>query len=361
MAPLYLGSAASDAFYMGGNPVQKIYLGSTEVWAPGGGAVSLLYSPHTGNGSTKANAGLGPNSHLIWSFNLSATQEPYVSVRDLSPAATSFQYIRRLDATNQTFSSSSITSWDDTQPTFGSATYFNQNLYQFRQFAFQGRGTAGGVITDTSGAITTYHMCDPGTGWNITTYTGNGVASSTMGHGCGQEPDFVMVWRTGDTGSGSAKVYYRGLAQSGFMGSWGSFGASTADPEAFNATTMQTGSFVSQNYNSNNIRYNMFCIYDVPGKVATGTISGAGSGTVNLNCGFTPKVFYHKASSQNNDHYWCFRESGGTGNADIYRYSDINSYQTNQSSIQFTASGVDFAAGQVGNNGSSTSVWFAIA
>jgi hypothetical protein len=362
MAPLYLGSSTSDAFYMGGSAVQKIYLGSTEVWAPGGGGVSLLYGPHSGSGAGKDAPHLGPNSHLILSFNLNATQEPFVSVRDTSPAATSFQYVRRLDATSQTFSSSSILTWDDTQPRFGSGTQFNQNFYQYRQFAFQGNGgSAGSAITDTNGTITTYHMCDPGIGWNITTYAGNGTANSTMGHGCGQEPDFIMTWRNGDTGSGSTKIYHRGLGQSGFWGGNGSFVTSSSDPNTFTATTMQTGSFVSQNYNSNSIYYAMLCIYNVAGKVQTGTLNEAGSGTFSINCGFTPKVFYYKASSQSSDHYWCFRESGGTGNCDIYRYSDINEYNTNQTSVQFTATGVDFAAGQIGNNGSSTIVWFAIA
>jgi len=361
MAPLYLGSATSDAFYMGGNAVQRIYLGGTEVWAPGGGgSFSLLYGPHQGSGGSKAAPHLGPNSNFILSLNLSAKQEPYVSVRDTSPANIPFQYIRRLDATNSTFSSSSILSWDDTQPTFGSAVYFNQNFYQFRQFALQGNGSAS-AIEDTSGTITSYHMCNPGIGWNITTYTGNGVANSTIGHGCGQEPDLIMVWRTNSTSSGSTKIYHRGLGKSGFWGSNGSWVTSTSDFNTFTTSTMQTGSFVSQNYNTNGAQYAMLCFYNVAGKVAVGTLNEAGSGTHSLNLGFTPKVFHSKTPDASFDYDWRFREAGGTGNTDRYQWAGVNDYQTNESTAVFTATGIDLAAGQKGNDGTNQIIYLAIA
>jgi hypothetical protein len=105
----------------------------------------------------------------------------------------------------------------------------------------------------------------------------------------------------------------------------------------------------------------MLCFYNVAGKVAVGTLNEAGSGTHSLNLGFTPKVFHSKTPDASFDYDWRFREAGGTGNTDRYQWAGVNDYQTNESTAVFTATGIDLAAGQKGNDGTNQIIYLAIA
>jgi len=75
--------------------------------------------------------------------------------------------------------------------TVGSGNITNENSQTF--VAWQWKANGGTTSTNSSGSITSTVQANTTAGFSIVTYTGNGSAGATIGHGLGVAPDVIIV------------------------------------------------------------------------------------------------------------------------------------------------------------------------
>jgi len=103
--------------------------------------------------------------------------------------ATKFLYSNQTDAEGTT--ANTPTSFDSDGFTIGDDnSNFYYNGYNFVYWGWRADGTSGSSNTD--GTITSTVSANTTSGFSIVSYTGNST-DSTIGHGLGQKPDFIMV------------------------------------------------------------------------------------------------------------------------------------------------------------------------
>ena len=155
---------------------------------------------YTGNGSTQTISGLNMSPDLVWIKNRS---EGFSNIlTDTVRGATNKLISDRTDAENTT----------DADQIYGTLEAFTSDGFTVNVGTFA--GTAGGqlnktsipyvawawdagssTVTNTAGSITgtVSVRANATAGFSIVTYTGNGVAGATVGHGLGVAPSMIII------------------------------------------------------------------------------------------------------------------------------------------------------------------------
>jgi hypothetical protein len=95
----------------------------------------------------------------------------------------------------------------------GAINYINQNTHTFASWNWKANGTG---VSNTAGDITSTVSANTTSGLSIVSYTGNGTAGATVGHGLGSALNFIIIknrssaqgWVTGNSTSGYTKYIY---------------------------------------------------------------------------------------------------------------------------------------------------------
>ena len=141
---------------------------------------------------------------------------------------------------------------------------------------------AGGAASSNSdGTIASQVSVNTTAGFSIVTYTGNGTGNSTIGHGLGAIPDFIIVKRRDTTQSWGTKnpafnsaadpqVLYMNTTQAGQTDTnvWGT-------SAAFTNQTFTVGDWTGSNANGGT--YVAYCFKEVRGYSKFGTYTGTGN------------------------------------------------------------------------------------
>jgi len=139
---------------------------------------------------------------------------------------------------------------------------------------------AGGTASsNTDGDITSSVSANTTSGFSIVSYTGNGSAGSTVGHGLSQAPNMIISkrrsgtsnWQVGHDGLTSWDYYLQGLdttnAQSNSNNVWND----TAPSSSFYTVGTNVGT------NSSGSTYIAYCFHSVKGFSKFGSYTGNGS------------------------------------------------------------------------------------
>jgi len=143
---------------------------------------------YTGNNTSTSITGVGFQPDLTWfkRRDSSAQHSWFDSVRGVTKQLTS-------NLTNaDTTITDALTSFDSDGFTLGvdSGNYINFNSATYVSWSWLG---ANGTASNTDGSITSTVSANTTSGFSIVSYTGNGTANSTIGHGLGTIPDFIIV------------------------------------------------------------------------------------------------------------------------------------------------------------------------
>ena len=165
---------------------------------------------------------------------------------------------------------------------FTCGTSGNVNASGGTYVAWGWKANGGTTSTNTDGNITTTVQADTTAGFNILTYTGNGTANQSIGHGLGVTPD-VWIFKRRDAGSS----WVVGASDSSFFGGTSNhlilnntstistqnniFGASAA-----NSTLMRIGS--QTDVNASGGTYVCYAFAQKQGYSKFGTYEGTGFG-----------------------------------------------------------------------------------
>jgi len=173
---------------------------------------------YTGNGGTQSITGLGFSPSMVWLKGRSFADNH--NIADTVRGATNFVFP---NLTSQEFTSSGyLSSFDSDGFTLGSDGSINASGQTFVAWNWKANPMP---TVNTDGTIQSVVSANQAAGFSIVKWTGDGNASSTVGHGLSGTPDFIMLKDLTDAGNwNGAQV---GLASNEGIGLNSSAGAFT--------------------------------------------------------------------------------------------------------------------------------------
>jgi hypothetical protein len=232
---------------------------------------------YTGDGSNpRGITGVGFQPDFVWLKNRSAGWG-----HRLSNAVVGANYALETNSTNAELFQNQygyLTSFnsDGFTVTAGSTADYFTNSSGNNYVAWNWKANGAGV-TNTDGSITSTVSANPDAGFSIVTYTGNGSAGATVGHGLGVAPSMIIVknrsastnWHTFHTSLGPTKYLALNLTS----------GEGTAS-SVWNNTAPTTSVFsIADDGNNNGSGQSIiaYCFAAIPGYSAFGSYTGNGS------------------------------------------------------------------------------------
>jgi hypothetical protein len=139
---------------------------------------------YTGNGSTQSITGVGFQPDLVW-FKVRSEAGSHRIVNAVR-GNTKYLYPNTQDA--EATVTTNVTSFDSDGFSLGNGSV-NENTRTYASWNWLG---GNGTVTNTDGATTSTVSLNSTAGFSIVNYVGTGSAT-TVGHGLGSTPDFIMA------------------------------------------------------------------------------------------------------------------------------------------------------------------------
>jgi len=275
---------------------------------------------YTGNGSTLAVTGVGFQPDFVWLKSRGAARSHrwWDVLRGVTKGLSS-------DLTNAEYTESGLTAFDSNGFTLGSQSGSNTNAESF--VAWNWKANGAGVI-NTAGTITSNVSVNTTAGFSIITYTGNGYANQTVGHGLGVAPAFGILkdrdpntnndqWQIFHTAAGDKYGYFTTAAFVGTAEFYPTSGSSTT-------VTIARGSPAATT-NESGDRYVMYLFAPVAGYSAFGSYTGNNSATDGtfVYLGFRPRFLMIKSTSAGTE--WVMMDTVRPG-GNTYNLADTSLY-----------------------------------
>jgi len=255
---------------------------------------------YTGTGATLSITGVGFQPDFVWTKGRNVAFSHYLmdSVRGVG------RRIMSNSTSNEDINIFGVSSFDSDGFTLGTDTGANNNGSTFASWNWL---AANGTASNTQGSITSTVSANTTSGFSIVSYTGNGSASATIGHGLGTSNVGMIITKNRDQPDGWI-VYHKSLGANNYLV------LQTTDPSDVSAnkylsvptsTTYEIGN--SGDMNTNTEAYIAYCFAEVKGFSKFGKYDGnAGVGAFVNNfqhLGFKPAFVmikcYNAAESWN--------------------------------------------------------------
>ena len=197
-----------------------------------------------------------------------------------------------------------------------------------------------------SGSIQANVSANTTAGFSIVSYTANGTAGATVGHGLGVAPDVMFIKNRDNTGGGGTEswlVYHKSLGAHYKAASLDSNTTSHDHPDYFNDTEPTSSVFSlggGDNGNNSGEKNIAYCFTDIKGFAKHGSFIGNGSSDGPfIHTGFKPALIIGKNTSRSDD--WFMLDN----KRDTFNPVDQR-LQPNSSGTESTVTslGIDFCA-----------------
>ena len=253
-----------------------------------------------------------------------------------------------------------LSSFDTYGFTLASGAYgMNQSGGTFVAWQWAAGGTA---VSNTAGSITSQVSANTTSGFSVVTYTGNGSAGATVGHGLGAVPTFMVVKVTNSSNDWMVYSPLIGVSNALFLNLTD---AATASSSVWNNTTPTSSVFslgTNIRVNGNGLTYVGYIWTPVAGYSAFGSYTGNGStdGTF-VYLGFRPRFILSKA---NGNADWVIHDTSRNpyNVANYSLYPNTSGSEATLESFDILSNGfkIRSTAGNVNNNGT-TYIYMAFA
>ena len=256
------------------------------------GAQYMAATTYTGNGSTQS-INNGNNTTIATTF-----QPDFVWIKSRSDALGHRLLNSITGVYNYLISNSTLAESTDTT----SLTAFNSNGFSLGAAAANGFNTNGSTyvgwqwkangsgVSNTNGSITSTVSANTTAGFSVVTYTGNGTAGATIGHGLGVAPSMVII--KSRSGVRNWQVYHISIGNTGavFLNTTGATSTATTNWNNTSPTSSVVSLGTDGNVNANTETYVAYCFAAVAGYSAFGSYTGNAStdGTF-VYTGFRPR------------------------------------------------------------------------
>jgi hypothetical protein len=229
----------------------------------------------TGNGGTQSITGVGFQPSLVWGKSRSVNYEQ--SWIDFVRGGTKYLFSNGSSA--ESTDANAITSFNADGITLGSSPYIgNANGATYVGWNWL---ASNSTVSNTSGSITSTVSANTTARFSILTYTGNGTGNSTVGHGLGAVPNFIIVKsRTSADAWGTLSPSYVSAADPNIL-YLNNIAAEADDTNVwgtsanFTSSTFTVGTWNGSNANATD--YVAYCWSEIKGYSKFGKYTGNGS------------------------------------------------------------------------------------
>ncbi len=327
------------------------------------GRVAMAATTYTGNSSTNviSNAvnAVSFQPDLVWMKGRSGATDHalYDSVRgttlDLASNTTAAE-------TTQT---TGLTTFGAAGFTVGALAKVNTSAATYVGWQWKAGGTA---VSNTAGTITSSVSANTTAGFSVVTYTGNGSATASYGHGLGTTPQFIISKsrNNANADAGYWDVYHVSLASQYALflqGTNAAFLATSLWASAPTSTVVNIGNGSGVNSGSA-ATYVAYCWAPVAGYSAFGSYTGNGSADGPfIYTGFRPRYIMVKSSSAVENWYvWdSARDAYNVESAQLY--PNLSNAEASAVSIDANSNGFKCRSATVVNASGSTYIYAAFA
>lgn len=201
------------------------------------------------------------------------------------------------------------------------------------------------AIANTAGSITSQVSANPTAGFSVVTYTGNGTASATIGHGLAAVPKFYIVKSRTELASWYVYSHVIGPTKRLFLednSAW-STGPTWNDTNPTSMVFSISGSGVNNNAST----YVAYCFAEIPGYSKFGSYVGNGSTDGPFaHCGFLPRwVMIKETDTATNWYIWDTSRAISNPMGNTLRANQSNSDVSN-TPIDAVSNGFKLRSGQ---------------
>jgi len=267
---------------------------------------------YTGTGSSQSitfdgNSDMQPD--LWWQINRDLARGTYVA--DSSRGVT--KYLTTFTSNADSTVSNYVTSFDTDGFTLGNGdTAVNNSGQSFITWNWKCNG--GTTSSNTTGSINSTVQANTDAGFNIVTWTSNGSAGQTIGHGLGVAPDMVILKNRSATEAW--QVYHQGIGAGKHL-MLNSSNAEAANTNIWSNTSPTSTLFYAgtNTFSSNSDEIVMYCFAEKQGYSKFGKYIGNGSsdGTF-VYTGFKPRWIIQKNASTAATSWFIYDSVRDTGN-----------------------------------------------
>jgi hypothetical protein len=302
------------------------------------------------------NAG-GFKPDLVWCKLRSGVAETLASdsVRGVTKQLfTPLTVAEQTDSTMITaFNSNGFSLGDNSGGPYGNINYTIGGTY----VGWQWQAGQGSSSSNTNGSITSTVSVNASAGFSILTYTGNGSAGSTIGHGLGVAPSMIITKRR--SAADNWAVYHKsmGATQDIFLSLTN---AAFTSSRCWNNTSPTSSVFTvgsDSSVNTSTITYVAYCWAEIAGFSKFGSYTGNGStdGPF-VYCGFRPKFVLIKntAAVSNWDLYDTTRSP--YNQVILQLFPNTSDAEDNTGAIDILSNGFKFRSTNANWNGNGNSI-----
>jgi len=262
---------------------------------------TVLYAGN--NGSSQSITGAGFKPDWVWIKNRTDARNHVLTDIVRGVTKTLFSQSTSAEVTNPT--DGYLSSFDSDGFSVSQGSVNNENVCATDNYVSWNWLAANSTTTNTSGTITSTVSVNTTAGFSIVSYTGNGTANATVGHGLGVTPAFFVVKNRQD-GTTNWNCYHKSLGkdlvvqlsttsgQISVTDYWGTTGPTSTTIQLLN----------DGNINANGQTLICYAFAQIKGYSAFGSYTGNGSanGTF-IYTGFKPAFILIKRSNSTADWY----------------------------------------------------------
>ena len=261
-----------------------------------------------------------------------------------------------------------LMSFDSNGYTLGSSGNTNDTSpFNASYVGWSWRASDSSASSNTDGSITSSVSANTTAGFSIVSYTGNGSAGATVGHGLGSAPA-VMLFKIRNTAD-NWRVYHQGIdttAPEDYHVQLNSTGARIDNAGFFNDTAPTSSVFTlgsDSGINGSSNTFIAYCFAEKKGYSKFGSYTGNGSSDGSyIHLGFKPAFVLLKQTNSTN--YWnIYDNKRDIDNAVGKRlHPNRSDAETSNTDMDFTAQGFKLRNSGANQNGSgSTYIFMAFA
>ena len=308
---------------------------------------------YTGNGTTTNNVTNTGNSNLqpdwIWIKQRNATEDHVVTDTSRDGEVDSGTNIVLAPNTNEAEATS--TGFGINPATNGinfDASWHKVNENNSTFVAWQWKANGGTTSTNNDGNHTSVVQANQDAGFSIVTYTGTGNTSSTVGHGLGVTPNWIIFKRRSGTGNWDVQIDGTSRVTLNLTEPF-----ATNVLSSFSSTTFGLGSVTSNEKNANGSTYLAYCFASKQGYSKFGQYVGNGNadGTF-VYTGFKPAFVLTKRTDTTGN--WLMHDNKRIGhNPNNYElYANLTNVEEDNDRMDILSNGFKMRLNNADSNAS---------
>jgi hypothetical protein len=335
------------------------------------GASYMAATTYTGTGTTKTISndvnGVSFQPDLVWTKSRNNVTDHFLLDSVRGGSAVLFSDLTNAEITGTNYISGFLSGGFSTN---SASNGINASGYTYAAWQWKAGGAA---VTNNAGSISSQVSANPTAGFSVVTYTGNGTAGATVGHGLGVVPSMVIVKQR--NGARDWFVKHKNLSANNnvqlsttvaqFNASTAVAGGGIADLSSSTTISFLTGTGAVGAYLDNVCggggTYAAYCFAEVAGFSKFGSYTGnASTDGPFVYCGFRPRWILIKNASAATFNWFVWDTSRDTYNAagNVLLPNDSSAEITNRP-IDILSNGFKIRATDTHTNGSGNTMIFA--